>query len=230
MKNRFKKDKTKIPSVFDNFDNNGTPNQTNSNIVNNEKDVNQTFTSSPNNSVESQHTSNNATFFEKFEKSKKDFARDKKQQTTLARKSLLGKYRALGLSTKLNDHVFLKKSWLLFIGLGIFALAYSIVVIVFLSPYFNGSAGANKWSFVDLNLWMTQLSVVCSGISIGIVTIPYIYLLASWFVGINRTYRSVGFFIFNWTSLVIAIICVILTICTSSIIFNFVINFRPIIS
>lgn len=175
--------------------------------------------------------SKNETFFEKFEKTKKDFSKEKRKQMFTAKKNISTKFKASSLLTKLNDSKFLKISWSIFISFGIFFLAYCSTVLGFLAVNFNGvSDSLSQWTYVNVNLSLTQLSVICSGIVLALVVIPYLYLVASWFVGINSVHKSPSFFIFNVICLVISAICVILIISTSSIIFNFVIGFNPISS
>lgn len=173
--------------------------------------------------------SKNETFFEKFEKTKKDFSKEKRKQIFTAKKNISTKFKSSSLSTKLNDSKFLKISWSIFICFGIFILSYCSTVLGFLAINFSGvSNPLSKWTYINVNLALTQLSVICSGIVLALVVIPYLYLVASWFVGINSVYKSSSFFIFNIICLIISAVCVILIVCTSSIVFNFVIGFNPI--
>ncbi|MEG1821052.1 MAG: hypothetical protein RR201_02285 [Malacoplasma sp.] len=171
--------------------------------------------------------SQNDTFFEKFEKTKKDFSKEKRKNIFAAKKNISTKFKSSTLLTKINDSKFLKMSWLSFILIGIFITAYSSVVLGFLANYFNGSSDPS-WSYINVNLPLTQISIVCAGIALALIVAPYVYLTASWFVGINSVYKSASFFIFNMSCLLISFICMILIICTSSIVFNFVIGFKPI--
>lgn len=173
--------------------------------------------------------SKNETFFEKFEKTKKDFSKEKRKQLFTAKKNISTKFKSSSLLTKLNDSRFLKISWSLFISFAIFILIYCSIVLAFLAVNFSGvNDPLSKWTYINVNLSLTQLSVICSGMSLALIVIPYLYLVASWFVGINSVYKSSSFFIFNLICLIISGICVLLIICTSSIIFNFVIEFNPI--
>lgn len=181
------------------------------------------------NSNETTSNDANSTFFEKFEKTKKDFLKEKRQKDFLAKRSLSSKSKAKGLENKLRDDKFVKDSWISFIVIGLFLFAYGCVVMGFLATQFNGST-SNKWTFIDLYSDMTKTTIVFSGIIVCLIPIPYMYLLASWFVGINSVHRSKSFFLVNMTFIGIAIVLFICVLPMSSIIFAGVNNFTPIAS
>lgn len=200
----------------DNYEKNNA-NETNE--VNNSYDV-------PNDYVS---TDANSTFFEKFEKTKKDFLKEKRQKDFLAKRSLSSKSKAKGLDNKLRDDKFAKDAWISFIVIGLFLFAYACVVMGFLATQFNGST-SNKWAYIDLYSDMNKTTIIFSGIIACLIPIPYMYLLASWFVGINNVHRSKSFFIVNMSFIGIAILLFICVLPMSSIIFAGVNNFTPIAS
>ncbi|EGZ31554.1 hypothetical protein [Malacoplasma iowae] len=169
----------------------------------------------------------NNTFFEKFEKTKKDFLKEKREKDFLAKRSLSSKSKAKGFDNKLRDDKFVKDSWISFIVIGLFLFAYACVVMGFLATQFNGST-SHKWAYIDLNLAMNQTTIIFSGIIVCLIPIPYIYLLASWFVGINSVHRSKSFFLVNMSFIGIAILLFICVLPMSSVIFAGVNNFSPI--
>lgn len=184
-----------------------------------EKPINENFVS----------TEANNTFFEKFEKSRKDIAKDKRERSLEAKKSLNLKGKMLGFDNKLRDDAFVKKFWIGFILAGLLFFAYACVVISFLGPQFNG-ATSDKWSYVNWYGDMNKTIVIFSGVVVGLIPIPYVYLIASWFVGINNVWRSKSFFVVNLTFLSICAVLVLLILPMSSVIFGYVNNFSPIIS
>ena len=74
------------------------------NSVNETNEVNNSY-DVPNDYVS---TDANSTFFEKFEKTKKDFLKEKRQKDFLAKRSLSSKSKAKGLDNKLRDDKFAK--------------------------------------------------------------------------------------------------------------------------
>lgn len=95
-------------------DNNGFVN------TNNQKDV---FDKT----IETKINNSNETFFEKFEKTKKDFVREKKVGKVKAQKSLKFKNKILGFENKLRDEDFIRNCWIAFIVLSILFVAYASV-------------------------------------------------------------------------------------------------------
>lgn len=171
----------------------------------------------------------NALFFEKFEKSKKDFLKEKRKEKYDAKKSIISKNKLLGFESRLRDEEFIKKIWILFIVFGIAFLAYACVVMGFLGNKFNGVSD-NKWVYANYYSGLTKTSVIFSGIVISLIPLPYVYLLSSWFIGINNVQNSKYFIVTNITILVLSAILLIVVVPMSSLIFNQTIGFKPIAS
>lgn len=146
----------------------------------------------------------NDLFFEKFNKSKKDFKKDNKEKQQLAKKQIVSQARISGLSKRLEDNSFTMKiySFLLitmFITIG-FAIAIFVVLLPYSNPGVYDSSNVNDiWQRVNYvehpNFAIT--SVVLSGITFILLPAPYLYLLATWFVGINQVTRSKVFILIN---------------------------------
>lgn len=185
----------------------------------------QTNQANDNNNSNNQ-TDKNAVFFEKFEKSKKDFLKEKRKEKQFAKKSIISKNKLMGFESRLRDDDFLKKLWIYFIVGAIVLLAYASVVMGFLGDKFNGTSD-NKWIYSVYYSGLTKTSVIFSGIAITIIPLPYLYLLASWFIGINNVHQSKYFVITNMVILTIALALLIIVVPLSSVVFNQTIGFRP---
>ncbi len=168
----------------------------------------------------------NATFFEKFERTKKDLIREKKQGKLKAQKSVKLKNKILGFENKLRDDEFIKHSWIAFISFSVFFIVYASICLGFLATSFNGTTDP-KWSFAQHYGAMTKTIVIFSSIVIILVPMPYIYLMGMWFVGINGAHKSKGFFVSNFIILLISLLLILCVIPMSSVIFEKVNNFVP---
>lgn len=169
----------------------------------------------------------NKIFFEKFERTKKDVLKERRAQKIKTIKSLKAKNKMLGFDYKLRDDGFIKNSWIVFIILSIFLVAYSAVCLGFLGSFFNGT-NDTKWSVANLHLDMTRTIIIFSSVVIILVPIPYIYLMGTWFVGINGSHKSKIFFIVIFMFLLISTVLTLLVIPMSSVIFDNVRRFSPI--
>lgn len=168
----------------------------------------------------------NDLFFEKFNKSKKDFKKDNKEKQQLAKKQIVSQARISGLSKRLEDNSFTMKiySFLLitmFITIG-FAIAIFVVLLPYSNPGVYDSSNVNDiWQRVNYvehpNFAIT--SVVLSGITFILLPAPYLYLLATWFVGINQVTRSKVFILINISLSFLAIIMFIIILILSTVIF-----------
>lgn len=168
----------------------------------------------------------NAIFFEKFEKSKKDFLKEKRKDKLLAKRKISNQNKMLGFQSRLREEDFTKKLWIIFVMAGVLLLAYSCVVVAFLGNKFNGTTD-NKWVYANYFLGMTKTSVIFSGISIVLIPLPYLYMCAAWFIGINNVHQSKYFVTTNIVFLVISLVLTIIVIPMSSYIFNQTIGFLP---
>ena len=169
----------------------------------------------------------NAVFFEKFEKSKKDFLKEKRKDKLNAKKSIVSRNKMMGLESRLREEDYLKKIWIIFIVVGLLLLAYASVVMGFLGNKFNGVTD-NKWIYASYFSGMTKTSVIFSGIAISLIPLPYLYLLSAWFIGINSVHQSRYFILTNMIFLIISGILLLIVIPMSSFIFNQTIGFEPI--
>ena len=171
----------------------------------------------------------NEIFFEKFERSKKDFAKEKRREKNEAKKSLSTRNKILGFESKLRDDNYFKKFWIGIIVVTVLLLAYACVVVGFLGPYFSNVDSGSKWvPAVNIYGGLTKTSIILSGIAICLMPLPYIFLLALWFVGVNNVHRSKVFVSSVLVVLSISAVLLILVVPLSSVVFNQVIGFRPI--
>lgn len=169
----------------------------------------------------------NAIFFEKFEKSKKDFLKEKRQKKLDAKKSLLSRKKMMGFENKLREEDFIKKIWIIFGISSLLLLAYASVIMAFLGNKFNGTTDT-KWVYANYFSGLTKTSVIFSGISLSLIPLPYLFLMSAWFIGINSVHESKYFVSTNIVILVISGILLLLVIPLSSVIFHETINFSPI--
>lgn len=235
----FNKNNKKNKSVFDDISKeNSDNNYSDKNISNSNVDMGNNFTENKENISQTNFDNNkyssddvNSTFFEKFEKSKKDITKDKKRQWSEAKKSMGLRNKVLGFENRLRDDIFIRNIWIIIGVLSVILLAYSSVVIGFLGDKFNGANSDDyKWTYVNYFLDMNKTTVIFSGFVIALIPLPYIYLLAAWFIGINSVHRSKPFIVVIITFLSISLLLTILIIPMSSIIFANVNDFRPIAS
>lgn len=168
----------------------------------------------------------NDLFFEKFNKSKKDFKKDNKEKQQLAKKQIVSQARISGLSKRLEDNSFTMKIYLFLLTTMFITIGFAIAIFVVLLPYSNpgvyDSSNVNDiWQRVNYvehpNFAIT--SVVLSGITFILLPAPYLYLLATWFVGINQVTRSKVFILINISLSFLAIIMFIIILILSTVIF-----------
>lgn len=178
--------------------------------------------------IETKSSDSNLTFFEKFEKTKKDFVREKKEGKVKAQKSLKFKNRILGFENKLRDDDFIRNCWIAFIVLSVLFVAYASVSLGFLGNKFNGAT--DKWIYANYYGDVTKTIVVFSGIILVIMPMPFLYLLGTWFVGINGTHKSKQFFIIILIFLILSLLLMLCLIPMTSLIFHYTLNFKPLIN
>lgn len=171
----------------------------------------------------------NAIFFEKFEKSKKDFMKEKRKEKLDAKKSISSKNKGLGLTARLKDDMYTKKIWIIFSIVSIILLSYASVIMAFLGNKFDGSSDP-KWIFTSYYSALTKISVIFSGIAISLIPLPYFYLFSSWFIGINNIHHSKYFVSTNFYILVVATILLLIVIPLSTTIFIQTANFSPLVN
>lgn len=177
----------------------------------------------------SSNVDRNEVFFEKFEKSKKDFIKEKRKERNKAKKSISNQNKLLGFENRLRDDSYFKRFWILLLSVTGLLLAYSCIVIAFLGPHFSSASDTSRWSpAVKLFGGLTKTSVIFTGIVIVSLPLPYLFLLTSWFIGINSVHRSKVFIIANLVVVSIAILLIAITIPLSSYVFNRVLSFLPV--
>ncbi|MGL5246217.1 MAG: hypothetical protein ACRC8C_01460 [Mycoplasmoidaceae bacterium] len=174
------------------------------------------------------NTSNgsNDLFFEKFNKSKKDFKKDNKEKQLLAKKQIISQARISGLSKRLEDNTFTLKIYLFLLVIFFITVGFGIAIFTVLLPYsgpgqYDASNVTDIWQRVNYiqypNFAIT--SVVLSAITFILLPAPYLYLLATWFVGINQVTRSKVFILINLSLSLLAILMFIIILILSTLIF-----------
>lgn len=222
----FKKKDKKNKSVFDDMPKEGSTNDSNEVKVVSYNEIENSDTDNLDSAIDP-----NSTFFEKFEKSKKDIIKDKKRQKSEAKKSIGLRNKVLGFENRLRDDVFIRNLWIIVGVVSVLLLAYASVVVGFLGNKFNG-AGSNdyKWTYVNYYLDMNKTIVVFCGIIIVLIPLPFLYLLVAWFIGINNVHRSKIYVTMLLTFLSISLLLTIVVIPMSSIIFADVNGLRTLAS
>ncbi|MGL5640211.1 MAG: hypothetical protein ACRDCD_00940 [Mycoplasmoidaceae bacterium] len=220
-----KKDSKPIELVIDN---NKKPNEVKKDVNSILKDIK----SKKENTIENEKSDFNSSkgsndlFFEKFNKSKKDFKRDNKEKQLLAKKQIISQARISDLSKRLEDNTFALKIYLFLLVTLFITVSFSIAIFTVLLPYsgpgvYDLSNVTDIWQRVNYvqypNFAIT--SVVLSAMTFILLPSPYLYLLATWFVGINRVTRSKVFIIINISLSLLAILMFIIIFILSTIIF-----------
>ncbi|MGL5591471.1 MAG: hypothetical protein ACRDCF_01915 [Mycoplasmoidaceae bacterium] len=168
----------------------------------------------------------NDLFFEKFNKSKKDFKRDNKERQLLAKKQIISQARISGLSKRLEDNTFTLKIYLFLLVTLFITVGFGIAIFVILLPYsgpgsYDSSNVTDIWQRVNYvqypNFAIT--CVVLSAMTFILLPSPYLYLLATWFVGINQVTRSKVFILINVSLSLLAILMFIIIFILSTVIF-----------
>ncbi|MGL4647363.1 MAG: hypothetical protein ACRCVI_01405 [Mycoplasmoidaceae bacterium] len=169
---------------------------------------------------------NNDIFFEKFEKSKKDFKKENKKRKLFAQKLMSSQSKIQGLQRKLEDNSFLFKVYIFLFTSFFVTVGFSIGVFTVLLPYANHQVyDANNVSDIWQRVSYVQYphfamtTVVFSGIIFCLLPMPYLYLIATWFVGINDVKRSKMFVLTNFYLAVFALTLFIVTFILSTIFF-----------
>lgn len=227
------KNKDKKESMFDSKDFNNSTSNNNSldqSLPNNNfgvsSDLNNSHTNSQNGPVDK-----NEVFFEKFEKSKKDFIKEKRKEKNRAKKSISNQNKLLGFENRLRDDSYFKKFWIILLSITALLLTYACIVMGFLGPHFSKVSDGSRWTpAVNVYGGLTRTSIIFSGVIIALIPLPYIFLLTSWFIGINSVHRSKVFIISNIVIVSFSAVLVVLTIPLSSFVFNRVLSFLPVTS
>lgn len=170
--------------------------------------------------------SSNELFFEKFNNTKKEY---KKQQIEKAKKEIEKRNKTLSFDRKLDDNKFLTKVYIIIFIIIFFILAISITVFSINIMFYNGNVdnflSNNAWYGIamSVNNWylsMNRAIVILSGIAFSLVPLPFIFLLTTWFVGMNQIFRSWKFILTIFIFVGVAALCVLITIPMFSIIYT----------
>ncbi len=168
----------------------------------------------------------NELFFEKFNNTKKDY---KRQQLEKVKKEINKRNKTLSFDRRLEDNRFLTKVYIM-IGIVIFfVLSISITVFTINIMFYNGDVdnylNNNTWYGIAnaINKWyldMNRAVVIMSGIAFSLIPLPFLFLLTTWFVGMNQIFRSWKFILTVFIFIGLASLLVIITIPMFSIIYD----------
>lgn len=95
----------------------------------------------------------------------------------------------------------LLRTWLIIGFLTIFLLAFNVGYITFLFPHYNSSD--NIWKLYH---GTNVAACVLAFTSIAFTVLPYLFLILTFFVGINEVYRSRTFHYYLWFAILIALL------------------------
>lgn len=175
--------------------------------------------------IEFDNKTSNELFFEKFNNTKKDY---KKQQLEKVKKEIDKRNKTLSFDRRLEDNRFLTKVYLIIFIFIFFILSISITVFVINLKFYNGDVDSyvnnNAWYGIAnaVNKWyltMNRVVVVMSAIAFSLVPLPFLFLLTTWFVGMNQIFRSWKFILSTSIFIGLAALIVIITIPMFSIIY-----------
>lgn len=170
----------------------------------------------------------NEIFFEKFSNTKKDFKKNKIKKSKF--------YQFLNfkkIDIHLEDNSFIKWSYIIFISFLIINITFSGLVIAFFNGYFlKGNNPSEVHSFLGdynniINLRVSSgfgslldANFIFACLSISLLLIPYLYLISTWFIGFNNTYRSKIFYIFNLSMIILTFTFLLLMIIFTSVLLS----------
>lgn len=140
--------------------------------------------------------------FERFSKTKKEHKHGK-QQIDSAPKTHFGERISMMLRTKKG----LTTTWVLEIVIMILIIVAGACLIAWLTPY----SKTNTIKAFGL-YGVTKAGIVMFWISLFPCLIPLIYLLTTWFIGINQVASSRLYHVFFWITGAVSLLCFILGI------------------
>lgn len=169
--------------------------------------------------------SSNELFFEKFNNTKKDY---KKQQLEKVKKEIDKRNKTLSFDRRLEDNRFLTKVYIVICVVIFFTLSISITVFTINLMFYDGNVDKflnnNAWYGIAnaVNKWylnMNKAVVIMSAISFSLVPLPFLFLLTTWFVGMNQIFRSWKFILAIFIFIGTAALLVLTTIPMFSVIY-----------
>ncbi len=171
--------------------------------------------------------SDNELFFEKFNNTKKDH---KKAELERARKLINKKNKSLGFERRLDDNRYVGMIYGIIAGIIVLILAISITAFTisykFMVDHDPGNYSTdNTWwgiaTAVDKYYGtMNSAVVIMSGIAFSLVPLPFFFLAATWFMGMNQVFRSRNFMLFLFVCIGLSALIVLITIPMFSVIYS----------
>lgn len=116
------------------------------------------------------------------------------------------------VSKMLSDKAKLKKTWIIELSIMGFVIIGSILMLVFLSPCASADIEKYPWLGDGTVKTCLNIGVVFSWISIFPCVVPLIYLLTTWFIGINQVASSRIYHYMFWIALLISVVCFLVAI------------------
>ena len=178
--------------------------------------------------VKSVNLNPNDTFFDKFDKTKKTHKEKIKKLKESSRKNTSGIMTTF--SKKLQSKKYLAKVY------GGIAISSSLIIILgvvlftLLIDFFNGapdilpnniSVATNFYEFIIHNQYSTMINIyqpivqtiiILSMIGAASMVTPIIYMISSWFVGVNHIHTEKKFVVAYWTIIIIGAILVLISL------------------
>lgn len=172
-----------------------------------------------------ENKTSNELFFEKFNNTKKDY---KRQQLEKVKKEIDKRNKTLSFDRRLEDNRFLTKVYIIVLIVVLFILSISITVFTINIQFYNGEIDKylnnNTWYGIAnaINKWyidMNKAIVIMSGIAFSLIPLPFLFLLTTWFVGMNQIFRSWKFILTVFIFVGLSALLVLITIPMFSIIY-----------
>lgn len=101
--------------------------------------------------------------------------------------------------------------WSIILAICVIMIALDIYYIITLQPHLSAvKDGGGIWG-IHINETISAFVFAC--LSIAIIPIPFIYLVTTWFVGVNGVISSRNFHVFLWSILAVSFIFFFLANC-----------------
>ena len=133
---------------------------------------------------------------------------------------------AIKIDTWLRNDRTMYSIWIIATCLIAIILSVSIALLTVICLDQAAAAGQGFWN-LDSFKQIAMAAKVFSGLAIGIVVVPLVYLLITVLVGINNVYRSRQYHYFLWICLIIGFVFTIVSIPLSSYVIILSNNFTP---
>lgn len=121
----------------------------------------------------------------------------------VASKNAFGAKMDLWLRTKKSFIVI----WLIILGIVVTVLVTQIIMPIYVNKAIH-TDGPGK----TIDLATGKASIILSYIAIGFIPLPFLFLLTTWIVGVNGVSKSRTFHYILWFMLLIAVLCMIVSI------------------